>query len=196
MLIPFNCSRVHLTSAFGNRVLNGEKQFHTGYDLVGVGSYDVTCVTAGKVIRSRMITDKSNPTWQWGNYVCVRGTDGLDYYYCHLKSRAVSEGQIVGVGDKLGVMGNTGYSFGAHLHFEVRRGSEKINPETIIGIPNKTGTYEVKSQFDEDIDLLAKLGIINSPDYWKTRKDIDRFFPALIHSTAEFLSPTKQQRAS
>lgn len=191
MIIPFNCDKVKLTSPYGYRVLEGKKQFHSGYDLVGVGSYDVVCAVAGKVIRSRIVTDESNPTWQWGNYVCVRGTDGLDYYYCHLKSRAVTEGQIVNVGDKLGVMGNTGYSLGAHLHFEVRRGSEKINPETILAIQNKTGTYTARSQFEEDIDLLAKKGIINSPDYWKTRKNIDKYFPALIRNTAEFVSSKK-----
>ncbi len=191
MIIPFNCDKVKLTSPYGYRVLEGKKQFHSGYDLVGVGSYDVVCAVAGKVIRSRIVTDESNPTWQWGNYVCVRGTDGLDYYYCHLKSRAVTEGQIVNVGDKLGVMGNTGYSLGAHLHFEVRRGNEKINPETILAIPNKTGTYTARSQFEEDIDLLAKKGIINSPDYWKTRKNIDKYFPALIRNTAEFVSLQK-----
>ena len=84
MIIPFKTNKVKLTSAFGNRVLNGQKQFHGGYDLVGVGSYEVTCAAGGKVIRSRIITDKNNPTWQWGNYVCVRGSDGYDYYYCHL----------------------------------------------------------------------------------------------------------------
>lgn len=184
MIIPFKTNKVKLTSAFGNRALNGEIQFHTGYDLVGVGSHEVTCAIPGKVIRSRIITDKNNPTWQWGNYVCVRGSDGLDYYYCHLASRAVSEGQPVRAGDKIGIMGNTGYSFGAHLHFEVRCGTEKINPEKILGIPNKTGTYAI-SQFETDIDILAQKGIINSPDYWKSRKNLDVHFPALIHNFAE-----------
>ena len=185
MIIPFKTNKVKVTSAFGNRVLNRQKQFHSGYDLVGVGSYEIICAVPGKVIRSRIITDKNNPTWQWGNYVCVRGSDGYDYYYCHLASRAVTEGQTVKAGDKLGIMGNTGYSFGAHLHFEVRRGHEKINPETVLGIPNKTGTYTAKSEFEEDIDILYEKKIINSPDYWKAREKIDKHFPTLIHSFAE-----------
>lgn len=187
MIIPFNCNKVRLTSAFGNRVLNGKKEYHGGYDLVGVGSYEVVAVVPGKVIRSRIVTDKTNSTWQWGNYICIRGTDGLDYYYCHLASRAVTEGQTISAGDKLGIMGNTGYSFGAHLHFEVRRGTDKINPETILGIPNKTGTYTAKSQFEEDIELLAKEKIINSPDYWKKKEKIDKHFPDLVHNFAEKL---------
>lgn len=190
MIIPFKCNKVRLTSPFGDRVLNGIKQNHTGYDLVGVGSHDVCAAVGGKVIHSRIITDKNNATWQWGNYVCIKGNDGLYYYYCHMKSRAVTAGQIVNAGDKLGVMGNTGYSFGAHLHFEVRSsdGKTKINPETILEIPNKTGTYTALSQFETDIDILAKKGIINSPDYWKAREKIDKYFPALIHNLIEHLN--------
>ncbi len=187
MIIPFNCDKVRVTSAYGNRVLNGAKQFHGGYDLVGVGSYDVVAAVPGKVIRSRIVTDKSDSTWQWGNYVCVHGSDGLYYYYCHLASRAVTEGQTVRAGDKLGVMGNTGYSFGAHLHFEVRNGSKKINPEDILGIPNKVGTYTAKSEYEEDIEVLAKKGIINSPSYWLKREKIDPYFADLVHNMAEFV---------
>ncbi|MEE0970123.1 MAG: M23 family metallopeptidase [Clostridia bacterium] len=186
MIIPFKCDTVRLTSAYGDRVLNGSRQFHGGYDLVGVGSYEVTAAVSGKVIRSRIITDKSNTTWQWGNYVCVRDKDGLDYYYCHLASRAVSEGDTVKAGDKLGIMGNTGYSFGAHLHFEVRRGTKKISPEEILGIPNVPGTYKLENYFEKDLDRLATAGIINSPDYWSARKDIDPHFASLIHKMAEF----------
>ena len=184
MIIPFKTNKVKLTSAFGYRVLEGKEQYHSGYDLVGIGSNEVVAAVPGKVIRSRIITDKNNPTWQWGNYVCIRAFDGYDYYYCHLKSRAVTEGQIVQAGEKLGIMGNTGYSFGAHLHFEVRIGNVKIDPEKILGIPNKVGTYAI-TQFETDIDILAKKGIINSPDYWKEREKIDKHFPALIHSFAE-----------
>ena len=109
----------------GERVLNGQKDFHSGYDLVGIGSWDVTAAEGGTVVQSRMVTNKSNLTWQWGNYVCIRTDAGQYHYYCHLASRAVCAGQTVRAGEKLGVMGNTGYSFGAHLHFEVRAADGK-----------------------------------------------------------------------
>ena len=38
MKIPFACSAVKLTSPYGERVLNGIKEYHHGYDLVGIGS--------------------------------------------------------------------------------------------------------------------------------------------------------------
>ena len=187
MRIPFDSNTVRVTSPYGNRTLNGSKQFHGGYDLVGVGSYDVCAVVGGTVVHSRIITDKSNPTWQWGNYVCIKGDDGKLYYYCHMSSRAVSAGQTVKVGDKLGVMGNTGYSFGAHLHFEVREGSRPINPEGILGIPNKAGTYSFAqtSDYERAINILCEKGIINTPEYWLKREKIDPYFAELVCRVAE-----------
>lgn len=189
MIIPFNCNSVKLTSAYGYRTLNGKVQLHSGYDLVGIGSYDVVAAVGGRVIRSRIITDKNNATWQWGNYVCIKGDDGRYYYYCHLKSRNVTENQMVQAGDKLGVMGNTGYSFGAHLHFEVREADCKttVCPAEILGIPNKAGTYEGKTQLENDLDILVKKGVINSPNYWLKNAPKMQYLPELIHNMAEFI---------
>ena len=191
MIIPFKCDKVKLTSPYGYRTLDGKRQFHSGYDLVGVGSYDVVAAVGGRVVHSRIITDKSNATWQWGNYVCIKGDDGRYYYYCHLKSRSVAQNQTVRAGDKLGVMGNTGYSFGAHLHFEVREADCKttVCPEEILGIPNKTGTYENSplSQLEEDLKVLEKHGIINTPSYWYKTATRVKYLPELIHNMAEYI---------
>ena len=191
MIIPFDCAAVKLTSPYGERVLNGEKNFHSGYDLVGIGSWDVTAAGGGTVVQSRMVTDKSNLTWQWGNYVCIRTDAGQYHYYCHLASRAVRAGQTVRAGEKLGVMGNTGYSFGVHLHFEVRAadGKTAICPETVLGIPNAAGTYTLpeKTQLEADLDALLQRGVINSPDYWKKTAPAVKYLPQLIHNMAEVL---------
>ena len=188
MIIPFKCDSVRLTSGYGTRTLNGKTETHGGYDLVGVGSAEVTAAVGGTVVQSRIVTDKNNATWQWGNYVCIRTDAGQYHYYCHLKSRAVSKGQRVSAGDKLGVMGNTGYSFGAHLHFEVRKadGKTKVSPETVLGIANKVGTY-TKATLESDLDVLVKHGIINSPMYWKQKAPQVQYLPELIHNMAEEL---------
>lgn len=187
MKIPFDTDSVKLTSAYGNRTIGGKSDFHGGYDLVGVGSFVVTAAVGGRVAASRIVTDKSNLTWQWGNYVCVHGEDGRYYYYCHLASRAVEKGSTVKAGDKLGIMGSTGYSFGAHLHFEVREkdGRTTVDPETVLGIPNKVGTYTNKSQLDADIDVLVKHKIISSPEYWRKTAPTVKYLPKLIHNMSE-----------
>ena len=191
MTIPFTTDRVKLTSGYGSRTLDGKLGFHDGYDLVGIGSTDVTAAVGGKVVVSRMITDKSNRTWEWGNYVCVYGDDGRYYYYCHLALRAVSKGDTVKAGGKIGVMGNTGYSLGAHLHFEVREkdGKTTVSPETVLGIPNKVGVYKVpaKPQLDADLDVLVAHGVIKTPDYWRKTAPQVQYLPDLIHNMAEVL---------
>lgn len=130
-----------------NRITSGyklaDRPDHGGLDIVGDDSRDVLSPADGIVRSSTIITDKSNPTWEWGNYVRVDDAQGNRLFFCHLASRSVKVGQRVKKGDKLGVMGNTGYSFGAHTHFEVRKsdGKTKLDPAEYLGIPNEKGTY-------------------------------------------------------
>lgn len=152
MKSPFEGGKFRLTSPYGARILNGVAENHGGVDLVGISGKNIVAVCSGTVAASNMITDKTNLTWQWGNYVCVHGDDGKYYYYCHMQSRAVEQWQTVKAGDILGVEGNTGYSLGSHLHFEVRAadGTTKINAADILGIPNTEGVYEQKQMTAED----------------------------------------------
>ena len=130
-----------------NRITSGyrlpDRPDHNGLDIVGDDSKDVLCPVAGTVRSSTMITDKNDSTWEWGNYVRVDDGEGNRLFFCHLDSRAVAVGQKVNPGDRLGVMGNTGYSFGAHTHFEVRKsdGKTTLDPAAYLGIPNARGTY-------------------------------------------------------
>lgn len=135
-----------ITSPYGNRTLNGKTEHHNGLDIVGLAAKEVRAVCGGNVLTSRMITDKSNPTWQWGNYVCIQGNDGRCIYYCHLDSRGVNVNDRVEAGDIIGIMGNTGYSFGAHTHFEVRESDRRtvIDPSDYLGIENKVGEYDIE----------------------------------------------------
>ena len=149
IILPFASRTCRLTSRYGYRThpVTGQKNsFHGGVDLVGMQSDGisgniVTAVKSGRVIRSRIVTDKSDATWQWGNYVAVLGYDGMTIYYCHLAKREVTEGQTIRRGERIGIEGTTGQSTGVHLHFEVRHGSEKLNAADYLGIPNEPGTY-------------------------------------------------------
>lgn len=130
-----------------NRITSGfrlpDRPGHNGLDIVGEDSRDIRCPADGVVMSSAIITDRSNLTWEWGNYVRVDDAKGNRLYFCHMESRAVKAGQRVRAGDKLGVMGNTGYSFGAHTHFEVRKADNRtrMDPAAYLGIPNAKGTY-------------------------------------------------------
>ena len=156
-----------VTSPFGERVLNGVRENHKGIDVVSLGSKYVCAVVPGVVMVSQIVKDKTNRTWEWGNYVCVLGDDGMYYYYCHMAQRLVDVGKRVSVGDHLGVEGNTGYSFGNHCHFEVRNGANvSVNPAPYLGIENAIGVYGI----DYREEAKARFGL--SED---TMKYMDRY---------------------
>lgn len=126
------------------KVTQGYSASHGGLDIVGLSSKNIISPVAGIVKSSTMIPKSSgNITWEWGNYVRVDDASGNRYFFCHLDSRAVKVGDKVQVGTKLGVMGNTGHSFGAHCHFEVRTPNNiRTNPATFLDIPNTTAIYK------------------------------------------------------
>ena len=120
-----------ITSWFGPRDLNGDKRPHKGIDCVGTTSKNIIAPTNGRIITSTMITDKSNLTWEWGNYVKMDDLNGYYLFFCHLSKRLVTVGQTVAKGQLIGVEGQTGYSFGSHLHFEVRRKKDGVSIDPI-----------------------------------------------------------------
>ena len=126
------------------KVTQGYSASHGGLDIVGLSSKNIISPVAGIVKSSTMVPKSSgNITWEWGNYVRVDDAQGNRYFFCHMDSRAVKVGDKVQVGTKLGVMGNTGHSFGAHCHFEVRtKNNIRTNPATFLDIPNTTAVYK------------------------------------------------------
>lgn len=155
-----------ITSWFGPRDLdNGDKRPHKGIDCVGLTSKNVIAPTNGRIITSQIITDKSNLTWEWGNYVKMDDLNGYYLFFCHLSKRLVTAGQTVTKGQLIGVEGQTGYSFGSHLHFEVRRKKDNvsINPLDYFEILNEWELNHFKKkvqnkyEFDDStMEYLAK----------------------------------------
>lgn len=127
----------------------GGKTWHGGQDIVGLDSDKVRAPFDGTVIRSRIITDKHNLTWEWGNYVTIQRADGVQIILAHLAQRLVQQGQRVKAGQVVGIMGNTGNASGGykHVHCEVRTaGGKAISPVPYSGVPNAVGTYGTKLQ--------------------------------------------------
>ena len=68
-----------------------------------------------------------NSCCSYGLYVIVRHSGGFQTLYGHLSKINVDVGQNVAAGQTLGTIGNTGYSTGVHLHFEIRQGNASFN---------------------------------------------------------------------
>ena len=117
----------------------------------------ITAHTDGTVIKVVDYLDGTNGVpskdgWQtgYGNYVMIEHRDRLVTLYAHLEKVQVKEGQKVAKGTVLGFMGNTGNSFGAHLHFEIRGYKEPI---TKANLHNTNAFNWLNAQAYVDIDL-------------------------------------------
>ena len=73
-----------------------------------------------------------NPCCSYGYYVVVDHGNGYSTLYAHFSSISVVVGQYVSQGQVLGYGGNTGYSTGNHVHFEVKYGGNVINPMNVL----------------------------------------------------------------
>lgn len=117
------------TGAFGwptnSGLLSGNDYFpgHLGIDLAGAEGDPVFASDGGVVI-------KAAGGWNggYGNVVAIDHGNGYVTVYAHLSATNVRVCQNVGKGAVIGAVGNTGNSFGSHLHFEVRQGGGNINP--------------------------------------------------------------------
>ena len=69
----------------------------------------------------------------YGNCVMINHGNGYYTLYGHLSGYAVSAGEAVGQGQVIGYVGDTGWATGPHLHFEIREGSTKLDPEAVGG---------------------------------------------------------------
>ena len=119
---------VPITSGFGPRFLcAGCSTQHNGIDFTPGSGTPIQAVAEGLVVKS--IEDNSG----WGNHVVVaHNINGqrVESLYAHMisGSATVQPGDTVGVGQVLGLVGNTGQSYGAHLHLEIHLDGTPIDP--------------------------------------------------------------------
>ncbi|NMA93235.1 MAG: M23 family metallopeptidase [Clostridiales bacterium] len=104
---------------------------HKGIDIGVPSGTPIAATNAGKVIYAGdvIITGKS---------VIIEHGSGLKSYYFHLSELGCAEGDMVEKGEIIGLVGSTGYSTGAHLHFEMRIEDKAIDP-----MPLLDGTSEI-----------------------------------------------------
>jgi murein DD-endopeptidase MepM/ murein hydrolase activator NlpD len=119
-----------ITNYFGPEVhpFTNQWYLHKGIDLAYRRGKEVVSAANGKVVER-----KYDPKG-FGNYIVIRHAYGFATKYAHLDNVYVEEGDVVTQGQKVGTMGNTGWSTGPHLHFEVRIGSQVVDPERFLNV--------------------------------------------------------------
>ena len=100
---------------------------HLGIDISAPEGSNVYAAGAGVVTQAQ-----SGWNYGYGNVIQIDHGNGYVTVYAHLSLINVSVCQSVGQGAVIGSSGNTGNSFGAHLHFEIRIGGTNINPYDIV----------------------------------------------------------------
>jgi len=124
-----------ITSRFGNRPdpFFGGLAMHAGIDFRAPTGTEVHSTGAGKVVTAGF-------SGGYGNMVEIDHGYGLSTRYGHMSRVLVKEGDTVEAGDLLGLSGSTGRSTGPHLHYEVRRDKEAVDPIRFLNAGMKLTT--------------------------------------------------------
>ena len=158
------------------------KDNHKGIDLVNVtkqGKHILGWIVAhseGEVVEVRTNCKGHEGNGSYGNYVKIKHPDGYFTFYAHMAYNTikVKKGDKVKEKQVLGYMGDTGYAFGGHLHWEVRnKQGYKLNPTEYLNkdLPNMTPV--TKKWFVGDYVCIN--GVYTSSD------SKDKLYPKINH---------------
>ncbi len=127
--------RLHLV--FGQRFLpqDGYSRPHNGLDFAAPFNTPIYATGDGVVVYA-------NGGTTYGNVVFVNHSHGFETRYAHMSRYIVAEGQKIKRGQVLGYVGNTGHSFGNHLHYEVLYQTKFVNPINFFQRDLKSSEFE------------------------------------------------------
>ena len=121
-----------LTSGYGIRrdPFTKEHRFHEGMDIAAQAGTAVLASADGVIDRVAIGKD-------YGKFVTIRHRDGSKSVYGHLSAQSVHEDQRVKQGQKIGEVGSSGRSTGPHLHYELQRQGNSVNPVAVLTPPSR-----------------------------------------------------------
>lgn len=120
-------SKGWLSSPYGlrNDPFNGHRAMHKGIDFAGAEGTDVIATGAG------VVTWAGN-MFGYGNLVEIDHGNGLRTRYGHNEALSVAVGDVVAKGEKIASLGSSGRSTGPHVHYEVLRNGQQIDPKQFV----------------------------------------------------------------
>lgn len=129
---PLADTAYRVSDRYGERLdpFTGKMAFHAGIDLACEQGTAVLAVEDGVVVTAKNGTS-------YGNYLRICHADDTVTVYAHLQYLYVRAGEVVGKGQMLGTVGQTGRATGAHLHFELYRQGERCDPSPELGLTDE-----------------------------------------------------------
>jgi murein DD-endopeptidase MepM/ murein hydrolase activator NlpD len=122
---PVRSAPVSSEYGWRNDPHTGEREFHDGIDYAAPEGTPIRAAADG-VIRHQVPDHEAA-----GNFIVVEHEDGYRTRYLHMSGFEARRGQRVQAGEVIGYVGSTGRSTGPHLHFEVMRDGDPLNPESL-----------------------------------------------------------------
>ncbi len=135
-IAPVDLQKVTKIVKYGDRIHPATKMLakHTGVDFALPPGSDVVATADGVVVVQEFGELR-------GNYVVIRHDQGYRTRYFHLEKALVKNGDVVKEGQVIGLVGSTGkYSTGPHLHYEVVKNGEEVDPKDYL--PKLAGLSE------------------------------------------------------
>ena len=128
-LYPLPAGTSYVSCAYGWRIhpITGNRSFHTGVDLAAASGTSIYASKSGTVTTATYDS-------VWGYYVTINHGDGTSTLYGHMTRFTVSAGQSVSQGQVIGYVGSTGWSTGAHLHFNIYVNGSTVNPMSYVSV--------------------------------------------------------------
>ncbi|OGI00944.1 MAG: hypothetical protein A2X42_03210 [Candidatus Margulisbacteria bacterium GWF2_38_17] len=115
----------------------GSMEFHRGVDIPSFTGANILSSAKGKVVYSGWYSG-------YGNAVIVEHRDGISTVYGHASRLLVNVGEIVNKGQIIARVGSTGLSTGPHLHYEVRKWNQAINPTKYLDLNIFTANKDIR----------------------------------------------------
>lgn len=166
MVIVLNDSTDHYTPPVEGRITSefGKRswRYHYGTDIALRTGDKVRSAFNGRVRISRYSST-------YGNVVVVRHDNGLETLYAHLSKRKVKVDSVITSGTVIGLGGNTGRSYGSHLHFEVRYYDEALDPRDLISFEGSCTHADTLAISQCNFMYREELKLMSARKYHKVR---------------------------
>jgi len=144
--VPLEKGNYSVTSNYGIRIhpISEKKRKHYGIDLAAPRGKYVYASASGTIL-DILYSQKG-----YGTHIIIKHRFGFETLYGHLNKVLVRKGQIVKQHEIIGTVGSTGSSTGYHLHYEILKNKNQIDPKLSLNLKRNIYTHLIESKTNKD----------------------------------------------